>query len=292
MNTAGLCTPPGLARRAGRNALQWRLLLLWMAVLALPTALMAWPLWAALASHLDHSVHAARWAATPDGVFLVDVLGLMGRQMSSFTQAGAAALLLTLALSPLLCGAIVTAARAPAALSLVRMLQGGVHEYGRMGRVLLWSVVPLGLAAGLATGAFWWADHYAETAVLESHADWAQRAAMVVAALAGGLALASLDCARAQLAAFRQRRSAVLAWWHGCRMLVRQGRAVLGHYLGITLAGLALAAALSALRLALPQLGLAWFVLGVVLAQGAVLVLVWMRCARLLALIELARRPD
>lgn len=290
MNIASVLARLGLVRRASRVALQWRLLALWLALLALPTALIAAPLWALLARHLDHSVHAARWAAAPDGVLVADMLSLIARQAPALGQAGVAGLLLTLALSPLLCGAIVSAARAPAPLGLVRLLQGGAHEYGRMARVLLWSVVPLGLAAGVSLGAFWLADHYAETAVLESQADWARRAAALLAFMAAGLALTSLDCARAQLAAFRQRRSAVRAWWHGCRMLVRHAGAVLGHYLGLTLAGLALAALVSALRLALPQAGLAWFVVGAVLAQLGVLALAWMRSARLLALIELARR--
>src|SRR6185437_12591045 len=53
--------PSGIAaaRGAGRRALQWRLLLLWIAALLIPTAMLTMPLWQIFSEQLDHTIHAA-----------------------------------------------------------------------------------------------------------------------------------------------------------------------------------------------------------------------------------------
>jgi hypothetical protein len=64
---------------------------------------------------------------------------------------------------------------------------------------------------------------------------------------------------------------------------------VLGLYFGITALGLGLAGLLAVARLNFPALGAGSFLGGLLLAQLAVLALAWMRCARLVGLMELAR---
>ena len=116
---------------------------------------------------------------------------------------------------------------------------------------------------------------------------------MLAATLVSGLlvlvAHATLDAGRAVLALDRRRTSAVLAWIDGMRLFRRRPFAALGVYLAVSALGLGLAAALAVARLNLPALGAGSFFGGLLLTQLAVLVLAWMRCARLFVLMELAR---
>ncbi len=50
-----------LTMRASRAALQWRLLLLWLGLLLIPTVVAVIPLWRTLSASLDQAVHAAAW---------------------------------------------------------------------------------------------------------------------------------------------------------------------------------------------------------------------------------------
>ena len=279
---------PGLLR-ALRPALQWRLLLLWLLALLLPTLAAALPVWRMLAAAFDRSVHAPALARTLDLVAISDVIGLHGQHASALASSGLVALAMTLLLSPLLTGAAITAARAPARLGLAALAAGGVHEYGRLLRMLLWAVVPLGLAACLGAVAVGAADEHAAGAVLESSAGNAQLAAAIVTGVGVLLAHATLDAGRAVLALDRRRKSAVLAWRDGLVLLARRPLAMLGFYAAVTALGLALAGALAVARLNLPALGAGSFLGGLLLAQLAVLALAWMRCARLFGLMELAR---
>ena len=51
--------PSTLLGAAARNALQWRLLLLWAVLLLLPTLAATLPIWQMLGASLDQSIHAA-----------------------------------------------------------------------------------------------------------------------------------------------------------------------------------------------------------------------------------------
>ena len=113
--------------------------------------------------------------------------------------------------------------------------------------------------------------------------------AILVLLLLLALAHATLDAGRAALALDRRRRSALGAWWDGCKLLLRRPLATLGAYLAITLAALALAALLSLARIHLPPVGAAGFIGAFLLTQLIVMVLAWMRTARLFAMVELAR---
>ena len=277
----------GRLGRVSRSALQWRLMVLWMLALLLPTALMAVPFWRILASQLDHSVHAARWAQQLDALVIADLLARFAENGMVLAQAGVTALVLTLLLSPLLSASVLVAARSEQPPGFFKLIQGGVQEYPRMLRMLLWAAVPLGLAIALGAGGLFLAKKFAASAILESDAEWVGRAALALLALLVLLALTSVDAARAQLAFYHRRPSVVQAWWRGCRVVRQRALSMLGCYLLISLVGLGLAAALTTLRLALP--GWFWFGFGLVLAQFAVAAIVWMRIARLLVLIDLSR---
>lgn len=273
--------------QALRPALQWRLLLLWLLALLLPTLAAALPVWTWLGAAFDRTVGAPVLAQRLDLVAIADLVGLHTQHASAVNAGATVALAMTLLLSPLLTGAAITAARAPAPLGFAALAAGGVSEYGRLLRMLVWAIVPLGVAAFLGGMLASAADQ--PDAVLESSAANATLAAMLAGALLLLLAHATLDAGRAVLALDRRRKSAVLAWCDGLVLLARRPLAVFGLYAGITLLGLALAAALATARLNLPALGAGSFLGGLLLAQLAVLALAWMRCARLFGLMELAR---
>ena len=131
-----------------------------------------------------------------------------------------------------------------------------------------------------------WAD---TAAIVPSDASLAMTAAQVLAALLFLVVHATLDQGRAVLALDRRRTSAVKAWFAGLRVLARRPLAVMGTYLGVTILGLVLAALLAVARINTPPLGVAGFIGALLLTQLAVAVLAWMRCARLFALMEVAR---
>lgn len=277
-------------RRASAVALQWRLLLLWTGALLVPAAMLALPFWQTLSAQLDYSVHAAQWAQQLDAIAIVDLVSKLADNSQAFTQAGITALALTLLLSPLLTGAIIATARADRVLGFGRLIQGGVQEYARMLRMLLWALVPLGLVLAAGGGGMALVKKYAATAILESDVDLARQLVRVLMAVLLVLAHVTVDAGRAQLAVYSKRPSVIKAWWRGCQLLKARPLSLLGHYLAISIVGLSLAAALTALRIVLPQLGAVWFTLGLVLAQLAIAAIAWMRVARLLALIDLSRQ--
>lgn len=284
--------PAGIkaALHATRGALQWRLLLWWALLLLLPTAVAALPLWQMLGANLDHSLYAARLAERLDLIALADLaVSANERHGAALGAGGIVALVLTLLLSPLLTGMTVAAARAPQRPRFMALLAAGAQEYARLLRMLIWAVVPLGIAAALGSIALRFSDRTAETAILESDATHAARLAFLAAALLVLLAHATVDAGRAVLASDRRRTSAVAAWWNGCRLLARRPLAVLGVYVSITAMGLVAAALLAFARLHVPALGALGTVGAVVLAQLAVMALGLMRSARLFALLALVR---
>jgi hypothetical protein len=274
---------------AKRAALQWRLLL-WWAVVLLPTVVAALPMWELLSASLDHSVYAARLAERLDMIAYADIMHAAREQYGPALGAGSlVALVLTLLLSPLLAGMALAAARAPAILGSGALLAAGAQFYPRMARMLAWSIIPLGAAGLVASSAHHLAGQVAETALLETDAERAAHLATFAAVVLLVLAHATVDIGRAMLAADRRRTSVIGAWWRGCGQLARRPLALLGTYLGITAAGLVAAALLAFARVHVPALGTVGTVGAVVLAQLVVLVLGWMRMARLFALTALLR---
>ena len=299
MTTETTLAPPSLVPRAAglhgvlpaaRAALQWRLLLWWAVLLLQPTVVAALPVWELLSASLDHSVYAARLAERLDMIAYADIMHGAREHYAPALGAGSlVALVLTLLLSPLLAGMALAAARVPEPLASGALLGAGAHAWPRMARMLAWSIVPLGVAGLLGSSAHHWAARSAETALLETDAERAAHLALLATVVLLVLAHATVDIGRAMLAADRRRTSAIGAWWRGCGQLARRPLALLGTWLGITAAGLALAAVLAFARVHVPALGMAGTIGAVVLAQLVVLVLGWMRMARLFALTALLR---
>lgn len=273
---------------AARQALQWRLLLLWLLALALPAVLALAPLWVTLASVLDHAPLAAQLVEGFSLPLLVDTLGLLRPRGYSPASALGAGLVFVLLL-PWISGIALTAARSPAPLRLHALLTGGLADYPRMARLWLWALVPLGMAAGIGGGLVHLAKEHGQNLILEADAEHWMHAALALGGSLLLLAHATVDAARAQLVAEPHRRSVVLAWWRATRSLLRQPVRVL-LYLLLTAAGLLLAALLGGLRLQVAPVSGFSFVLALVLGQLIVLALGWMRCARLFALANTAPR--
>jgi hypothetical protein len=271
-------------------ASHWRLLLLWVLLSLLPAALLALPFWLLLGASFDFSVHAATLAREIDMVALADVYEKASRGGAALPQAALLALLTTLVMSPFLTGMAISAARAELRPGFGALIAGGLQEYPRMARMLLVALLPLGLAALLGGAARGMAERYSEGALLASNAAMASLAASAVMALLLVLAHASIDAGRATLALDRRRRSAFKGWWQGCKLLARHPLRTLGAYLPVTVMGLLLAALLTLARMHLPGINGAGFFPGFLLTQLVVLVLAWMRTARLFAMIALARQ--
>lgn len=278
-----------LTTRASRAALQWRLLLLWAGLLLIPTIVAVIPVWRTLGASLDQAVHAAALAQRLDLMTVADLAANASRNGAAISQAAIAGVVLTLLLSPLLSGLVATAARAPAPLGFAALLTGAFSEYGRMLRMLLWSIVPLGVALAIGAGALKLADRHAATAILEADADLARHLALLLTGVLFLLACATLDAGRAALAVDRRRTSAVKAWWRGLGMLRRRPLACLAIYFAITVLGLALYALLGVARLNLAGPGPLALAAGLLATQLAALALAWMRSARLFALIGVKR---
>jgi hypothetical protein len=227
--------------RAARAALQWRMLLLWVLLMLVPTAVLAATVWQMLGAQLDYSVHAAEIARRIDATVFADLMGAHGKASAGFTHAAMIAIITTLLISPFLSGMAATAARSAGTPGFRELVGGGLTEYPRMFRMQLFSVVPLGLALALGGAGMDAADEQAANAIAASDARLAGVLAWIVAALLFALAHATLDAGRAALAIERRRTSAVKAWWSGCKLLLRRPLATMGVYLAITAVGLALA---------------------------------------------------
>jgi hypothetical protein len=279
----------GSLGRALLAATQWRLLLLWLLGLALPTLLLALPLWSSLAGLLDHSVHAAAWARSFSAMMLGDTLAAVGAQPGALRGSALASLLCLLLLAPFLSAMAVGSGRAGRPLGIGHLLQCGVVEYGRMFRLALWSLLPYAAVAGVAAAAFAVAGKYGDKAVLESQAELARHAALWVLGVVFVLAQAAVESARAAFIADLGLRSATRALGRGIGLLLRHPLRTLLCYLLITAAGYVAALALGVARLRVTAAGGSGFLLALLASQGMVLVMGWTRIARLFALAEVAR---
>ncbi len=275
-------------KNAARAALQWRLLLVWLAAVLLPAMLLALPVWSTLSELLNHSVRAPELAHALDLVALADVMGELRRNNVGLQTGGLAALAATLLLSPFLTGVITTAGRAQETARFAELFAGGLAEYPRMFRMLLWSIVPLGVALAIGGGLGDAAGKYALGATLDSDAATWTTAAHIVTALLLLLANLTLDAGRAQLAIDRRRSSAVKAWWSGLKLLLRRPGAMLGAYAVLTVGGLLLAGLLAVARLQVAGSNALLLVAAFVLAQLIALAVAWMRAARLFALMTVS----
>ena len=270
------------------GALQWRLLLLWLLLMLLPATVVALPLWRSLAALLDHSVHADAWARHFDPLMFGDAMFAMAGHTAWLGGAALFGLLLTLLLSPFLDGMAVGSGRAARTLGFGALLQNGWIEYGRMFRVMLWSLLPYAVVVAAAGAGMHIADRHAEQAVLESQADaWAHGVNWVLLAVFV-LAQAIVESTRASFIADPSLRSATRALGRGIMQLLRRPLKTLLFYLVVSVLGLAIAAAFGIMRIHTTAVD-GGFWLAILLGQLIVLVIAWMRVARLFALARLAR---
>ena len=88
-----------------------------------------------------------------------------------------------------------------------------------------------------------------------------------------------------------QRRSAVTAWWRGLRLVFARPVTTLGSYFLITTVGLFLVALLGIARINSPHATFSGFLVSLALTELIAVAAIWMRIARLLAPIQIARAP-
>lgn len=279
----------GAVASAPFAALQWRLLLLWVLLLLLPVAMAALPLMQALGGLIDHSTHAYAWARQFDVMMFGDVMQALGQQHGTLHGALMASLLLALLLLPWLNGMVVASGRAGRALGFGQLLQGGLQEYGRMFRLLLWSLLPYAVAFELVQLCLDKADDRTDLATLESQAMLAQHIAWWLSGVVIVVAQAWVESARAAFIADGGLRSATLAMLRGLGQVLRRPFSTLLSYLLITLLGFAIAAAFGLARAHTLAVGTHGLLLGFLLSQLLVATLGWTRAARLFALAEVAR---
>lgn len=282
-------TNVGAILRAPLDALQWRLLLLWLVFLLLPTTVVALPLWQALADLLDQSVHASAWAQRFDALMAGDVLAALGDHSAWFHGSLMLATAFAVLLGPFLTGMTVAAGRAGRVLGLGQLLQSGVIEYGRMFRVLLWSLLPYAIAIGLGALAMVLAHKQAERAMLQSDADRYQHTALWVLAVLLVLAHAVAESARAAFIADPGLRSATRALGRGFLQLLRRPLGTLLSYLVIGAVGYAIAVAFGVGRVHTVAVGTGGFLLALAFAEFGTLAVGWTRVARLFALAAVGR---
>lgn len=289
MNRPGNRIGLGAIGGAAWSAWQWRLLLLWLAGLLLPTTLVAFPLWRALAGQLDNTLHAAEWARQFNPLAVGDLISMLGKSSSALGASGLLATMLALLLSPLLTGMSIASIRAGRTLGFGDLIHGGLSEYWRLLRLLLWAPVPLGLALGLGVGVMHLAELRAGDAILESQVKHASNIALLIAAALFVFAHATVEAARAQFAVDASLRSAIRAWWRGFKLVLRRPLAMLGAYLILAIVGLGIAAVLGAWRVGLAHASLPGFLLALLLTQSIALAIGWMRSARLFAYARITR---
>ncbi|MGZ6123533.1 MAG: hypothetical protein ACXWLR_01150 [Myxococcales bacterium] len=282
---------PGLYRRSLRRGLRWRVLAVWWAALIVPGAIASAPAFAFLSQHLDHSPRGPQAVAWMDGSTLIELIRQLGEDGASRALIGGlgAAVLTLLVTAPFVAGAMVASARNDEALPFRPLLAGAGELYGRMVRLALAALIPLGAAGALVAGIVKLAADADERALTETAAGRMQLLAAAAAASALFVAHLIADAGRAQFVADPGRRSALLALWGGLRMLIRRPlRALAVGALG-TVLGLGVAAALMTVRLRISQGGPATMALAWLLAQGAQVAIGWGRAIRIEGLSDLSR---
>ena len=269
-------------------ALQWRLILLWTLLMLLPALVAAVPLMSALGAMLNHSVHADAWARQFDAMMFGDVVRGLSTSGVAVRGGMAAGVLLTVLLSPLLDGMVVGSGRAGRPLGFGHLLQSGVVEYGRMFRLMLWSLVPYGVAGWAVKTSMEALQDKTEAMVLEAQAQASTHWMLALAVLCVVLAQVIVESGRAAFIADVGLRSATRAIWRGLWQLLRRPFSSLFAYLLVTVVGFGIAFALGVARAHTTAVG-SGLLFGFLLTQLAVAALAWTRTARLFSLAEVAR---
>jgi hypothetical protein len=288
MNRASRRGGLGAAFSSLAGALQWRLLLLWLLATLVPALLAATPLWASLQATFGHSVHAAAIAAGDDLPLLVQGLGNLGKQLDWLPALLGGSTLLMLLVAPWLTGMVIASLRAGRRLGFVELIAGGLSEYWRMLRMMLWSLLPLGLALVVGGGIMGALHKGTEDAILASDVESAGRIGMIVMVVLFVLAHATVEAGRGWLGADPALRSVVKAWWRGLKLLLRRPLATLLVYVVTCVAGFGLALLLGWARIAVDGVGIGAVVLSFLAGQAIVLAIAWGRIARLRGMAAIA----
>lgn len=265
------------------GALQWRVLLLWLVALGLIALVAAFPVWRALDTTLSNTVGAAAYAHALDAFALVDLSRVLGKDASVGFGVIVSALLSVL-LMPWLTGVMLANLRLGKAGRLATLAGEGMREYGRQLRLMIGSLLPLGIALGLGMWAMNTAGSHGEDAILASQAESAHRWALIAAVAAFVLAHAGIELTRARIAVRDDTRSVIRAWWRSLKLYLRRPFAVLGLYLLTSVIGFAVALGLAWLRTRVAGIGWGGLALAVLSAQAVVAAMAWTRLARLRAL--------
>ena len=272
-----------------RGAMQWRLWLLWIAITGLCALIGALPVWNWLGGVLDNSLLGGAVGSGNAPELLIEALSAKDAPLGVLAGGIRFATILMLLLAPLLAGATIAATRSKETLGFGDLLRGGISEYGPMLRMLIWSVIPLGIAVAAMMGIMGFNESAHEHAVLASDLDIGRRIALIVGGVLWVLAHASLEAGRGWLAADARLRSALKAWWRGMKLLLRRPFAVLSVYLVTTVLGLLFAVLLVGLRQHLDASTGLGFVLATLVGFGITGALAWSRIARLFGMQSLAQ---
>ena len=270
------------------SAVQWRVWLLWILALAIPAVLGVAPLQATLTGLLDHLPEGERLAHGFTAAQAGDLMSGLS-DAGGFSVALVGATVVALLLAPWLTGVAITAARAQRPPRFAELVRGGLDEYPRQFRLLLWAFVVYLVALGVFFAVSHWANERAEDMVLESSARLGTRLALVVGVLVFIAAHASLEAARAFLVVRPNDGGALRAWWRAVKLLARRPLAGFGLYLGVLLAGLLVAGLIAIVRIRIEPIGWTWVIVALVLTQLGVAAMAWGRVARLRSLAHLAQ---
>jgi hypothetical protein len=280
----------GAFPRALAAALQWKLLLLWFLFTLIPALIVARPLHGLLSMLLDHSVHAGEWARSFHGLAMTDVLVQVGRQgLPALSAAAVLGMLLTLLLAPFLVGMSVTAVRGPHRPGFGELMHGGLSEYWRLFRFMLWALALYGIAFMLGRLAAMWASHQAGQAILESQADFAAMVARTVLIVLLVIAQSMVEAGRGRIVADPAQRSATRAFFSGIALVFKRPLVTLGLYLAVTVTGFAITFLLGLWRMHQVAVGPVGFSLALLVTLLLIVSMAWMRTARVAAMGAVAK---
>ncbi len=283
-------TTLAIIRRAMLRALQWRLLLVSPILLLAAAAATLLPLAHFLGELFDHS---PRWQEITTSLDSPALAGLV-KAFSTPAAEGLApgiqtSVLLAVVFAPFLAGAALFVAETEARPRLRELLAGAAGYYPRLLRMQLVALIPLGVASLIVAMAFGWVRGVSDRVTSEAatHTSW--RIAWLVTLLAVFLGQLVIDAGRARLAAEPHRRSALLAFGAGVKLVVKRPVQTLSVGLSSTVVALIAAAVLLVIRQQITQSSGAAVLLAFLLAQLAVAAIAWGHAAKLCGLVEIAR---
>lgn len=276
--------------RAMRRPLQWRLLMLSPVVLWAAALATLIPLLGFLGGLFNYSTRWRELTASLDSAALAGLVKAMMTPAAAGLPAGiTTSLVLAVLLAPFLAGAALVVAESDARPGFRALLSGAAGYYGRMVRLQIAALLPLGIALIIAILAMAWASGVSDRATSDAATHTSHRLGLLIAALAVVVAQVVVDAGRARLAVESHRRSALFALWAGVKLVVKRPLDALALGLSATLASVVVAAVLLVIRQQITQSGVVSLLLAFLLAQLAVAAIAWGHAARLCGLVEIAR---